>query len=784
MDKLIKVSVRNIVEFALKSGSIDSGFSGRNVAIEGTRGHRAVQKLRQQEQEEYLCEVPIAYEVREGNIILEISGRIDGFFMRDDIGIIEEIKTTERQLEAIDENFNPLHIAQAKFYAYMYCCLNSMDKIGIQMTYYHRATKAIKSFIEIYDKTCLEEFFIKVTSKYLKWADINARWSEERDCSIGEINFPFETYRKGQREFAVAAYRTITEGKKLFAQAPTGIGKTIATIFPTIKSLGEGHISKMFYLTAKTVTRNIAEEAFENLRKRGLRFRTVTLTAKEKVCFLDKVSCKPEDCPYAEGYYDRVDTAMEDIFKTDNYNKTTLLEYSKKHRVCPFEFSLDLSLFCDGIICDYNYVFDPRVYLKRFFLDVREDYAFLIDEAHNLVDRSREMYSAELLKSSFLSIKNELGKEDKKLKKSVSNINSFFIILRKTMEDSNSTSIVKNEPPEEINELLEKFVECAEEFLSRGGSYSFRDRLLELYFDSLNFIRTLEGYDEKYVTYYEKGKGGGDIKLKLFCVDPSSLVGEAMKRGKSSILFSATLSPLEYFKYILGGSEEDYRITIKSPFDSSRLCLMIDNTINTRYDVRELSYRNIADNIQAIIEAKNGNYIVFFPSYKYMNEVYNIFSETFDREKIIIQRSSMSEEERDEYLSRFEAENETSLIGFAVMGGVFGEGIDLTGDKLIGAIIIGVGLPQICLERDIIREYFSGSNGMGFEYAYVYPGMNKVLQAAGRVIRTERDKGIVFLIDERFSRSNYLALMPSEWKDIKWLKNNVDVKGILKEFWS
>lgn len=782
MEKVIRVSVRNIVEFALKSGSIDSGFGARNIMAEGTKGHRVVQKLRENEGIEYRAEVPIDYTIKDGEISLEVSGRIDGLFVRDDISVIEEIKTTERELLELDEDYNPMHWAQARCYAYMYGILNGLSTVAVQLTYYHRKNKEIKSFYKSFEIEALWDFFNAILNKYLKWANMINNWNNERDESIKVIGFPFESYRKGQREFAVAAYKTICGGKKLFAKAPTGIGKTIGTIFPAVKALGEGEVSRVFYLTAKTSTRYLAEEAFIKLRGKGLKFRTVTISAKEKVCPQDKVSCKPEDCPFAEGYYDRIDDAMEDILKEESFTKAVIHEYSNRHRVCPFEFSLDLALFCDGIICDYNYVFDPTVYLKRFFMDVKEDYVFLIDEAHNLVDRAREMFSSELLKSSFQSLKNEVGKENKELKRSLNEINSYFIELRKKIDEESGQNILFKDPPKDLVEKLENCADISEEILSKGINYSFREKLLELYFELLNFIRTSEVYDEKYLTYAEKS--GNDVKLKLFCLDPSLLLREGMNRGKSSILFSATLTPIDYFRSILGGDEEDFRITIDSPFDSSKMCLMIENNVSTKYNMRELSYGKVADYINAAASARKGNYIVFFPSYKYLNEVYNIFSENYPDVKTICQNSSMSEEEREEFLLKFSNESEDALIGFAVMGGAFGEGIDLTGDRLIGAIIIGVGLPQICLERDIIRDYFNNLNNSGFEYAYVYPGMNKVLQAAGRVIRTEKDRGIVFLIDERFSSPTYKNLMPNEWDNINWVRGTQNISRVLKEFWN
>lgn len=778
----LKISVRNIVEFAYKSGSIDSGYASLDAAQEGSKAHRLIQKQRVEEGLEYLAEVPISLSIIRGEVILTVSGRIDGIIKQEGSQIIEEIKTTSRYLEELEEDDNPVHLAQAKCYAYMYILQEGLDVIGVQMTYYNRAIKNAKSFTYFYTFEELESFWLDITQKYIKWALMINDWNRKRDKSIEELPFPFYKYRRGQRELAVAVYKTIGSSKKLFAKAPTGIGKTIATLFPSVKAVGEGSIAKIFYLTAKTSTRGIAEEAFNRLRAKGLKFRTVTITAKEKVCQIDKISCKPEDCPFAEGYYDRIDAAIEAIFEKENFTKEEILAHAKIHQVCPFEFSLDLSLFCDGIICDYNYVFDPRVYLKRFFMDVREDYVFLIDEAHNLVDRGREMFSSQLLKSEFLELKKELSKDYPGLKKSINELNKYFIKLRKDLEETSLQNAVYKEYKLELYVLIELFIEEAETILDSSSKISFKEKLLDVYFNALNFIKISDLYDENYITYIEPY--GHDLRYKLFCTDPSKLLGEGMKRGKSTVLFSATLTPIEYFKNILGGSEEDYKISIQSPFDGDRLCVMIAGNISTTFKRREGSYKKIAEYLGTLAQKKQGNYIAFFPSYKYLKEVHNVFETEFPDIITIVQRSDMDEEERQLFLKSFELPQVASMVGFAVMGGAFGEGIDLAGDKLIGAVIVGVGLPMLCLERDIICKHFNEINTMGFEYAYMYPGMNKVLQAVGRVIRTEEDKGIVLLIDDRFNRSEYKQLMPREWDKVYQIKNQSILDACIEKFWS
>lgn len=774
---VIRASIREMIEFVLKSGDLSSEYMGSSTAVEGTRAHRHIQKGRP---EEYISEVPIKYSICQKKIELEISGRIDGIYKYENRIIIDEIKSTGRPLECIEENFNPLHWAQAKCYGYIYALQNKLEEIEVQLTYVNREDMENKSFVKSFTIQELEQFFLDLVNKYLDWMVKVGSWIEARNSSIEKLEFPFKTYRRGQRELAVGVYKTIKTGSRLFAQAPTGIGKTLATTFPGLKSLGEGHISKIFYLTAKTITRTIANGAFDKLRDNGLRLKTLTITAKEKICFREG-ECKPEDCPYAIGYFDRINAAVEDIYSLDNFNMNSIQEYAEKHMVCPFEYSLELSLWSDCIVCDYNYVFDPRVYLKRFFAAGGGEFLFLVDEAHNLVDRAREMYSAELFKKDFLNLKRKAKNELPQIYEVVNKINSSFIAYRKSCEEKEGNYLIKPEPLKEFNTLIRKFIDKCDFYLEGRNKCGFHEELLDLYFEAAGYIKISELYDEHYTTYIEKQSG--DIAIKQFCIDPSSLLRTAMKRGKSTIMFSATLTPLDYFSNILGGEKEDYRIKIPSPFPQDNLGLLLADNISTKFRDRDLSYSKVAEAIHSLAKPKKGNYIAYFPSYKYMYNVLESFvnlSSSFD---VIYQRAQMDEKEREAFLDSFTEDRENTLIGFAVMGGMFGEGIDLAQDRLSGAVIVGVGLPQVCLERDILRSYFQEKNDMGFEYAYIYPGMNKVLQAAGRVIRTEKDRGVVLLIDERFSNYNYRELFPSEWSHVKRVRDSKAIEGFVWDFW-
>jgi len=774
----IKISIRNLVEFILRAGDIYSGggFTNYDRAVEGARAHRKIQKSYG---EGYESEVSLKYSIDFEDDILTIQGRADGIFFEDERAIIDEIKTVAIDLEEIHQDHNRLHWAQAKCYAYIYGLENDLKEIDIQLTYYHIETEEIKKFRESFSIKQLEEFFTELIEEYLKWVTITKEWDIVRNKTIKQLDFPYSTYRKGQRHLAVAVYKTIEEEKKLFVQAPTGIGKTISTLFPAIKAIGEGLASKIFYLTAKTVTRTVAEEALAKMREKGLKIKSITLTAKDKICFQDERGCHPEECIYAAGHFDRVNKALMDIIcHRDNFTRETIEEYAKKHKVCPFEFSLDLSLWCDCIICDYNYVFDPRVYLKRFFTQ-KGEYIFLVDEAHNLVDRARAMFSAQLYKRPILEMKRFMKEKSPLIAKTLHKLNSFMIDMRKLCNEGKSH--IQKDYPVLLDELLREFTSQCENYFASNKEGEIEEKLLELYFDALSFLKIGELYDERYVTYTEKENK--DVKVKIFCLDPSKLLEKSIKRGKTAIFFSATLTPIQYFKEILGGNNEDRVLALHSPFLRNQFALLITKDVSTRLKDREKSYNRIVKYIEIVINQRPGNYLVFFPSYAYLNEVCKEFQENNPDVSIIVQNSSMTEDEREAFLNEFKPNSSSTLLGFAVLGGLFSEGVDLTEDRLSGSIIVGVGLPQLCLENNIIKSYFDEQNRCGYEYAYTYPGMNKVLQAAGRVIRTEKDKGVILLIDDRFTYYSYQRIFPKEWHHNIQVSSDRQVETQLRMFW-
>lgn len=767
-DKTIKISVRNLVEFILCSGDIDNtkgAYRDTDAMQEGSRIHRKIQKRMGSN---YSAEVPLSISIpmdfdgEEMELVVE--GRADGILSEDGHAegepsiIIDEIKGMYMDISYLEEPI-PVHKAQVMCYAYIYAKTYQHSLIGIRLTYCNLDTEAIRYFDENLEYSELEEWFKKLVEEYKKWASWQYHWIEKRNASIKKLVFPFE-YRPGQKDLVTGVYKSIIRDKKLYIEAPTGVGKTISTVFPAVKAMGEGKTSKIFYLTAKTITRTVAENTFRLLTEQGLLMKVVTITAKDKICVLDKPDCNPVACERAKGHYDRVNDAVYDLLTNEHEITRELIEsYAEKHKVCPFEMGLDVTNWSDSVICDYNYAFDPNVYLRRFFVnDKKNDYVFLIDEAHNLVERAREMYSAILYKDHFLKVKNIVKALSKKLEKNLEKCNQDLLKLKRECDNC--------EVHENINDFVLHLMRLAgeyEEFMQEFTNYDGKEEALQLYLDIRHFLNIYELLDEKYIIYTDYDDYEG-FRIKLLCMDPSKNLLNCLEKGRSAIFFSATLLPINYYKEQLGGKEEDYAIYAPSPFDTNNRLLLIGNDVSTKFTRRnETEYNKIVDYIEQFVLAKMGNYLVFFPSYIMMNKVYEYMAARDLEADIILQHSNMTETEKEDFLNAFEVETKRTKIGFCVMGGVFSEGIDLTNDRLIGAVIVGTGLPMVCNERELFRGYYDEVKDAGFDYAYLYVGMNKVLQSAGRVIRTSEDKGAILLLDERFMNTQYKNLFPREW---------------------
>ncbi|MGF7048887.1 Rad3-related DNA helicase [Paenibacillus sp. DS2015] len=756
--KQVKISVRPLVEYAYRSGDIHTGFQVATALHEGTRIHQQVQRTYK---ESDLKEVPLKTEISYDNIIYLIEGRCDGLINLEDGQMIDEIKSTSGHLADLHGGHD-IHWAQAQFYAYMVAKEHDLNHMRVQLTYIQVTTGEKRQFRRDYSLSELEVFTLDVVKSYAPYISVRLQNVHLRDTSIQALSFPFDTYREGQRKLAGAVYQTIKEGKKLFVKAPTGIGKTISTLFPSVKAMGEGLLQHIFYLTARTTTRTAAEQAFVRMKSRGLHIQTVTLTAKEKVCFQEKTSCRKEDCPFADGYYDRINGAILDILSQETLMDRSVIEhYARKHNVCPFEFSLDVAYAADVIICDYNYVFDPRVSLKRLMEEQKRHTVLLVDEAHNLVDRGREMFSAGIGKAEFLQLQREFKGVDTGLFEASKAVNQYFINLKKDCGEHRQK--LWKEHPADLISLLESFVVQAEiGLIQQGESVAIaRQLLLDTYYAAQNFIRIAKLYNERYVTYAEVHRLG--VTVKMFCMDPSLLLSQAGKGFRGAIFFSATLSPLSYYRDMIGAGEDDYSLSIDSPFHREQLDVRIE-PLSTRYHDRENTKNALVNLLAELVQERKGNYLFFFPSYQYLQTVYATFIETYPEVTTIVQGVGMAEEEREAFLASFQGDNKETLVGFAVLGGIFSEGIDLQGDRLNGVAVIGVGLPQLGLERNLIKDYFNSIGKNGYDYSYVYPGMNKVLQAGGRLIRSEQDTGVLMLVDDRFLQRQYQGLMPDEWK--------------------
>lgn len=774
--QLIRISVRNLVEFILREGDIDNRIAGTSEKDAMQLGSKIHRKIQRQMGSDYCAEVPLKIQIPFEKFTLQVEGRADGVQVDEDGALIDEIKGVQREIGHIKEPVG-MHLAQAKCYAYIYGVQQNLKKITVQMTYCQLDSEEIKRFQEIYMLTELEEWFMELVHQYEKWANFEIEWEAARTNSIKQTEFPYE-YRKGQKELVTSVYKTILRKKKLFIQAPTGVGKTIATIFPAVKAMGEGLGNKLFYLTAKTITRTVAEQAFSHMRLQGLKMKTITLTAKEKICFCEQKECNPDACPYAKGHFDRVNDAVYDLLiSADDITRELVEAYASKHHVCPFEMALDVSLWVDGVICDYNYVFDPNAHLKRFFSDGKKGkYLFLIDEAHNLVERGREMYSATLYKEDLLSVKKKV-KEYHKLTSQLDACNKILLGMKRECENYKVYENVSHFYIKLVNVYtqLEKLLE---------ENRHVDDEILDFYFNVRFFLDVYENLDENYEIYTEMEESG-NFKIKLFCVNPATNLEKYLEYGNSTIFFSATLLPIAYYKKLLSVETDDYAIYAQSTFDEQNRLLLVANDVSTRYTQRgEAMYRKYASYIANIVQSRKGNYLIFFPSYLFMERVKEMFDEMkLSDVECIVQGQNMREQDREEFLQRFEKEQDYSLVGFCVLGGVFSEGIDLTEERLIGAIIVGTGLPQVCNERELLKLYFDRQNENGFDYAYLYPGINKVLQAAGRVIRTENDIGVIALLDERFRGGAYQKTFPREWKDIEYC-SGASLQEKIKEFWN
>lgn len=786
----VALSVRRLVEFLLRTGSIDNRFTGFDRANEGSRIHRRLQRAAAKEWEDYKAEVALRQDYTCDGILYTLEGRADGIFTRDGIPVIEEIKTTTLPMPDITEDHAPEHWAQGQVYAAMYALQNDLPRVTVLLTYFQVDEELAVRFERTYTASELNTIVLDLLHRYAPWARLAADWQAKSRTALRALAFPFASYRPGQRAMITEVYKVCRDGGQLLCQAPTGIGKTMSVLFPALKALGNGVTGPVFYLTARGTTRAAAESALNLLRAAdaALPLRSVTLTAKDKICLCETRECTPDACPYAKGYFERIKDALWDALQdaTGALDAALLQQYARKHTVCPFEMGLDLSLWSDVIIGDYNYLFDPVVRLQRFF-ESRGDYLFLVDEAHNLPDRARDMHSATLDKAAFYQARKDLGKGKSSLKNALSKVNNHFIEWRHRCEETAAENsrfgqtLFEDRPDEAFDRLLNRLCEQLELWLDEHREPNeLHAELLQLYFDARSWLRVAETFDDHFVL--QISAHGSQVRASLLCLDPSAFLAADFALGRAAVLFSATLTPASYYKDLCGLSQAR-AVALRSPFPQSNMALLCAQSVSTRYRDREHSISSIAGYLAAMVRAKAGNYLAFFPSYAYMDRVFESFCAQYPELAVCKQESSMDEAQRAAFLERFSPAPAQSLLGFAVLGGVFGEGVDLAGDRLIGVAVIGPGLPQVSARQERLRDHFEQTRGCGFDYAYRFPGMNKVLQAAGRLIRTPEDRGVVLLFDNRFITQDYLRLMPPHWSHLRTVYTEKALEEALQAFW-
>lgn len=774
-NKAIRVNVRALAEFALEGGDLWVDMQAAERMHEGTLAHMALQK---KYPEGWESEVNVRHEETVLGVRLAVFGRMDGF-CDGETPIIEEIKSTRlRNPERIGQDAYPVHWAQAHIYAYIVCRQKNCAYVQVRLTYQSVDGPKV-SYMRTFDQERLTELFLSYAMPYAQWVALLQGWAEKSRPSMRQLAFPYDDYRDGQRDMAANAYRAIKNGRILLCQAPTGIGKTSAALFPAVKALGAGLTERIFYLTARTTARRAAEDALDRMREKGLRARSVTLTAKEKICFMQgqKTRCQPDECPYAAGYYDRRRAALTEAVCMERFSRAEIEELAQEYQICPFELSLDLCETADVIICDYNYVFDPVVHLKRFFDGTRCECALLIDEAHNLAARAREMLSAELKYADLLALRRAVARADgdrSNLYKATATLLKEMRALCKGLE----TPSVEVEPPNSLYGPVDDFVEACRE---KMGQMEYHEQLLECYFAALNYQRACDMFDGNFKALLFNEKSA--YRVKIWCLDPAEYLRRSMLKTSGAVLFSGTLSPMHYYARISGVRREegDALLELESPFPCENL-LVLRLPIDTRFRVREETAGEIARAILAMVRAKTGNYMACFPSHAYLQLVYERFMLiSGGRIQTIRQESGMKEEEREAFLARMRPSPNESLVAFVAMGGIFAEGVDLPGDRLSGAAIVGVGLPQPDMERELLCEAWNDSDE-GRAYAYVYPGMERVLQAAGRVIRSETDRGVVLLLDERYAGEEYRELLPGSWR-VRAARDVVSAAEKMQAFW-
>ena len=776
MNRSLTLSVHQLVDFLLRTGDIDNRVFNRSSMTEGSKVHSNYQA---KQGSDYLSEYPLLHRFNVDGVEITLQGRADGIIKRKTGEfVIDEIKSTIIDLKEFRDNNFEWHIGQAKCYAFLFMLEQNLDSIGVRLTYIKQGKEKEKRIEEYtFLKPELEQFVYSLFEDYLAFYNIIFRHVEEKNKSIEGLSFPFNKYRSGQRELAKYCYAVAVNGGRFFTEAPTGIGKTMSTLFPFIKGSKDDEECKIFYLTAKTSGKESAYQAVNILKNKGFVANDIVITAKDKICFCKGCACNPDECPYAKGYYNKIQSVLKlALLNNSTFDQELVTRIAKENELCPFELELDLSLFCDIIICDYNYMFDPISYMKRYFDEDASHHLALVDEAHNLIDRSRDMYSGMISYKKFKEARKSVRHSKLvKLKRAMTKMSKLF---KDALEGRENGQHIFDHYPDALYTTLNSFINTMQD-INKNEHKEMTKELLDFYLDVNEFFKLSDYYCDKYLIYLDILDE--NVNIHLYCLDASSFIGRTLRKVKGSVLFSATLQPIEYYIDTLGGDKkDDPHLILPSPFPINNLKILVAPKVSIKYKNREQSYQEVADYVSGFIKNKVGNYFIYSPSYEYMERLIKVMS--LEGLTYYVQNKEMTEEERKDFLLNFKENPEETTLGFLVIGGAFSEGIDLVDDRLIGAVVIGIGMPRINFQSDKIAEYYKSKDLPGHDYAYLNPGMNKIMQAVGRVIRSEHDRGAVLLIDERYMNHQYQDLFRAEWKNYEVVLNPQEVTSILTKF--
>lgn len=752
------IAVTDLVRFCHRGGDIDHRFSPSPSGPEGIAGHR---RLYARRPDSYQREYPVAHEHEAGGVRLTLRGRADGFDPH--AGLVEEIKTCRVAPDTIPDAVAGLHLAQGLVYAALIARERDLPGLRVRVTWLNIDTDEEYRQEREYPAAELAAFLDDTLARFGAWLARLADLRRERDASIAALDFPYGEFRAGQRDIAELAYRCIATGGQLLLEAPTGIGKTAAVLFPALKALGTGKHDRIIFATAKTVGRRAAEQALAHFREGGLRGPALSLTAKDTVCLSPGRACHGDDCPYARGYYDKLHDALRAAVERPSLAREDVEALARRFEVCPYELASDLLPWVDTVIGDLHYVYSPYGSVAAAMEGAGQRWTVLLDEAHNLPGRARNMYSARLSKAALMHVKRLAPRP---VARALDRVNRRLLALQKVAwqaPDYHSGDTA----PEALLQAVAEFCAGVSSLLGEDpGLLQRHGELGEFYFDCLHFLRVAQDWGPEYRCVMTRGQGAQGLAIALNCLDPSRLLGRRQSQAHAVVAFSATLSPAGWVRTRLGLGEDTVCRRAASPFAAEQLTVWLATRLDTRYRARDRTLGDLAALLREWLDAMQGNAIVYFPSYRYMRDCLGLLeSPPLDR-TLWVQEPGEGEERRAELLRLLAGQRD--LAAFCILGGIFGEGIDLPGDELASVAVVGVGMPQVNRDTQELQDWYEQETGAGFEHTFLYPGMQKVDQALGRVVRSAEDRGNALLIDTRYARAEYRELLPPWWRYREW----------------